>query len=70
VRRAQVLGLLGNTGDSFVPHLHFEVTNSPKLLSGEGVPYVFDSFFAGNGSTAVMHRKELPMEKMVVEFNH
>ncbi len=50
VRRGQVLGLVGNAGSSFLPHLHFEVTNSPVLLSGDGVPYVFKSFGVTGGT--------------------
>jgi murein DD-endopeptidase MepM/ murein hydrolase activator NlpD len=44
VRRGQVLGLLGNSGNSGSPHLHFGVTNGNSPLGAEGVPYVFDSF--------------------------
>ena len=44
VRRGQVLGLLGNSGHSYSPHLHFHVANGNSLWAAEGVPYVFDSF--------------------------
>jgi murein DD-endopeptidase MepM/ murein hydrolase activator NlpD len=44
VRRGQVLALLGNSGNSGSPHLHFGVTNGNSPLGAEGVPYVFDSF--------------------------
>jgi pimeloyl-ACP methyl ester carboxylesterase len=44
VRRGQVLGLLGNSGDSYSPHLHFHVANNNSLFDAEGVPYVFESF--------------------------
>lgn len=43
VRRGQVLGLLGNSGDSDAPHLHFHISDDNSLES-EGLPYVFDSF--------------------------
>lgn len=42
VRQGQVLALLGNSGNSPFPHLHFHMVNRSPL--GEGVPYVFDSF--------------------------
>ena len=43
VRRGQSLGLLGNSGNSDLPHLHFHISDDSSLAS-EGLPYVFDSF--------------------------
>src|SRR5262249_35849229 len=43
VRRGQSLGLLGNSGNSDAPHLHFHISDDSSLAS-EGLPYVFDSF--------------------------
>jgi hypothetical protein len=44
VREGQVLGLLGNSGNSDGPHLHFHVMDSPSPLQSNGLPYVFDRF--------------------------
>jgi len=44
VRRGDVLGQLGFTGDSTGPHLHFHVSDSAAPLGGEGLPFLFDSF--------------------------
>jgi murein DD-endopeptidase MepM/ murein hydrolase activator NlpD len=44
VRRGQVLALLGNSGNSVAPHLHFQVMDGPSPLLSNGLPYVFTSF--------------------------
>ena len=40
----QVLGLLGNSGNSDAPHLHFHIMDGPRPLSSNGLPYRFSSF--------------------------
>ncbi len=44
VARGQVLALLGNTGNTSAPHLHFHLMDSPSLLGSSGLPYVIDRF--------------------------
>jgi hypothetical protein len=44
VRRGQILGLVGNTGNSSEPHLHFHVMDGPSALLSNGLPYVFTRF--------------------------
>ncbi len=44
VRRGQVVALLGNSGNSTEPHVHFQVADGPTFLSSEGVPYAIEHF--------------------------
>jgi hypothetical protein len=44
VKRGQVLGKLGNTGNTSAPHLHFHLMDGPSVLGSSGIPYVIDSF--------------------------
>ena len=44
VRAGQPLGLLGNSGNSDAPHLHFHVMDGPLPLASNGVPFRFTNF--------------------------
>jgi len=44
VKRGDVLGLVGNTGNGDAPHLHFHVMGGPSPLASNGVPYGIDAF--------------------------
>jgi murein DD-endopeptidase len=44
VRRGQTLALVGNTGNSSEPHLHFHMADRPRPIDAEGIPYAFAVF--------------------------
>ncbi|HVA69170.1 MAG TPA: M23 family metallopeptidase [Candidatus Binataceae bacterium] len=44
IKRGQMLGLLGNSGNSSEPHLHFQVCDGPEPLSCNGMPFILDSW--------------------------
>lgn len=52
VTTGQVLGLLGNTGNSTAPHLHFHLMDGTSPLDANGLPYVFTRF-SGRGAVAM-----------------
>lgn len=70
VKRGQVLGLLGNSGNSTAPHLHFEVTTAPAVLNAEGLPYLIDHYetYPVEGGKRERRTAELPLKDMLVDF--
>jgi Peptidase family M23 len=44
VTAGQALGLLGNSGNSTAPHLHFQLSDGPDLVTSNSLPFVFDRY--------------------------
>jgi hypothetical protein len=44
VKAGQALALLGNSGNSDAPHLHFQMMDANSPLGAEGIPYAFETF--------------------------
>ncbi|MEE8299373.1 MAG: M23 family metallopeptidase [Thermodesulfobacteriota bacterium] len=40
VTRGQVIGLVGNTGNTSAPHLHFHMMSGPSTFGSNGIPYM------------------------------
>ncbi|MBC7790303.1 MAG: M23 family metallopeptidase [Anaerolineae bacterium] len=78
VRRGQVLGLVGNSGNSTEPHLHFHISDGNSPLGSEGMPYGHTSFeIVGHCRTfgsecerqkPTTRNGEQPMENTLVRF--
>jgi hypothetical protein len=44
VEKGQQLGLIGTSGNSTIPHLHFQVLTEPTFFPSDSTPFVFDRF--------------------------
>lgn len=44
VTRGQLIGLLGNTGNTSAPHMHFHLMETNSSLGSNGLPYTYDGF--------------------------
>lgn len=65
----QVLGLVGNSGNSSEPHLHFHVHDGPSPLASNGLPYLMKGFTAlqRGVSTAAFDRAIVDGKPIAVE---
>ena len=44
IKKGDVLGKIGNSGNSTEAHLHFQIMDKPSTLAANGVPYAFDGY--------------------------
>ena len=72
VKRGDVLALVGSSGNSLAPHLHFHVMSGPLSLASNGLPYEVDSFkvtgrSAGTEAFNEAEQKGTPLEVTPVD---
>ncbi len=75
VRAGDKLGLLGNSGNTTGPHLHFQISDRPSTLDVTSLPFVFETMTLQQRTTADLGEIDdmsikgmpLPMDSKVVK---
>jgi hypothetical protein len=67
IRKGEMIGRLGNSGDSFFPHLHYQLQNGPGILKPEGLPSKFESFDLMMGNEVKRLENACPNTGMIVK---
>ena len=44
VKKGDLLGCIGHSGNSFFPHLHFQLMDSDDMCSAKGIPCAFANY--------------------------
>jgi hypothetical protein len=80
IEAGDLLGSVGNSGNSTVPHLHFGIQDTADAFGSNSVPYVIDSYtltgrgtFSADGTLTVTpensrQHRTLPLVNDVVDF--
>lgn len=57
VKQGDIIAQLGNSGDSFSPHLHYQLNNATTLPNSDGIPIYFSDY------QRVFGKKQIDVEK-------
>lgn len=70
VKRGELLGQIGSSGDARWPHLHFQVTTGPDILASEGLPFLIDRYrTAGEDGAWQFRSREYPIGDIAIQFS-
>jgi len=69
VKKGEIIGRVGHSGNSFAPHLHFQLMDSSNIATANGLPCAFEEYELFQNGTWEKVINGIPTDKDRVKFN-
>jgi hypothetical protein len=66
VAKGELIGRVGNSGDSYTPHIHYQFQNGKSMLESEGLPSKFEDFDLVMGHATRRIKNSCPNTGMII----
>src|SRR5699024_469451 len=69
VKKGEVIGRVGHSGNSFAPHLHFQLMDSNDIATANGLPVAFEQYEIYEDHTWKKVSNGVPTNKDRIRFS-
>lgn len=69
IKKGEVIGRVGHSGNSFAPHLHFQLMDSSDIAAANGLPCAFEEYEVFQNSEWEKVMNGIPTDKDRIRFN-
>lgn len=69
VKKGEIIGRVGHSGNSFAPHLHFQIMDSSDIRTANGLPCAFEKYEVFQDGKWEKGVNGIPTDKDRIRFN-
>jgi len=69
IKKGEVIGRVGHSGNSFAPHLHFQLMDSSNIATANGLPCAFEEYELFQNGTWEKVINGIPTNKDRIKYN-
>ena len=66
---SSVIGKLGHSGNSTMPHLHLQAMDNLDFRKAKGIPIIFSQYYAIKKGNVIDIRDSIPLKNQIMFFN-